>query len=251
MSKLEICANSVASCIAAEKGGADRVELCVGVLEGGLTPSYGEIAVARQSISIGLNVLIRPRGGDFLYSNVEIKTMLKDIEMAKSIGVDGVVIGVLNADGSVNIPICKELMAAAQGVSVTFHRAFDMCRSPFEALEQIIELGFDRILTSGAKFTAEEGIGLIAELVKKANNRIIIMPGGGVRKHNVLKIATETAATEFHTSARCILNSAMQYRNPNISMGGNSGNDEYQTEVTDVAKVREIVDAMNGVYGCA
>lgn len=245
MSKLEICANSVASCIAAERGGADRVELCVGVADGGITPSYGEIAIARANISIGLNVLIRPRGGDFIYSTIEVKTMLHDIEMVRRLGADGVVIGALNPNGTVNMPICRELIEAAAGMSITFHRSFDMCKSPMEALEQIVELGCDRILTSGASFTAEDGIPVISSLVKAAGNRVIIMPGGGIRQHNILRIASETGANEFHTSARTLVSSQMQYRNLNVAMGGNSNADEYVTEVTDENKVSQIVDILN------
>ena len=146
--KIEICTNSVTSCLEAQKGGADRVELCAGIPEGGTTPSYGDIAVARELLDIELYIIVRPRGGDFLYSDVEHKTMLRDIEMAKKLGVDGVVFGCLNADGTIDMARNKELIDAAKGMGVTFHRAFDMCKDPFESLEQIIELGCDRILTS-------------------------------------------------------------------------------------------------------
>ena len=136
--KVEICTNSVTSCLEAQKGGAYRVELCAGIPEGGTTPSYGEIVIARKLLNIKLNVIIRPRGGDFLYSDVEHQTMIHDIEMAKKLGVEGVVIGCLTADGRIDMQRNKELIQAAQGMSVTFHRAFDMCKSPFESLEQII-----------------------------------------------------------------------------------------------------------------
>ena len=161
----EVCTNSVESCIAAQEGGANRVELCAGIPEGGTTPSYGEIAMAREVLTTTrLHVIIRPRGGDFLYSPVEVKTMLKDIEMARQLGADGVVFGCLTTNGGIDVPVMKQLMEASKGLSVTFHRAFDVCRDASEALEQIIDLGCDRILTSGQQATAELVIPLLKEL---------------------------------------------------------------------------------------
>ena len=162
----EVCTNSVESCIAAQEGGANRVELCAGIPEGGTTPSYGEIAMAREVLTTTrLHVIIRPRGGDFLYSPIEIKTMLKDIEMARRLGADGVVFGCLTANGEIDVPVMEQLMEASEGLSVTFHRAFDVCRDASKALEQIINLGCDRILTSGQQATAELGIPLLLELL--------------------------------------------------------------------------------------
>jgi copper homeostasis protein len=174
---LEICANSVKSCVEAQKGGAYRVELCAGIPEGGTTPSYGDIILARQLLNIKLNVIIRPRGGDFLYDDLEHKIMLQDIKNAVNLGADGVVFGCLTADGDIDIKRNKELIEAAGDLSVTFHRAFDMCKDPFVALEKIIELGFDRILTSGQKPKAAEGVSLLKELVRKAGDRIIWFNG--------------------------------------------------------------------------
>ncbi|MBP1665087.1 MAG: cutC, partial [Bacteroidetes bacterium] len=171
MYKLEICANSVASCVEAQKGGASRVELCAAIPEGGTTPSYGEIAVARELLDISLHVIIRPRAGDFLYSRTEHKIMLKDIVIARKLGADGVVIGCLTPDGDVDIIRNRELIDAAKGMSVTFHRAFDMCRNPLESLEKIIELGCDRILTSGQQPKAEQGIDLLKQLINLADKR--------------------------------------------------------------------------------
>lgn len=243
--KIEICANSVASCLQAQKGGAYRVELCAGIPEGGTTPSYGEIAVARELLDIKLNIIIRPRGGDFLYSDVEHRAMLHDIEMAKKLGVNGVVIGCLKADGTINMARNKELIDAAQGMNVTFHRAFDMCKDPFESLEQIIELGCDTILTSGQKPTAIEGVSLLSELVAKANNRIIIMPGSGVNEDNIAILAKETKATEFHFSAREPIDSKMKYRNPNLKMGGTVVSiDEFVQNITDAEKVKRTIDKL-------
>ena len=244
--KIEICANSVASCLEAQKGGAYRVELCAGIPEGGTTPSYGEIAVARQLLNIKLNIIIRPRGGDFLYSDLEHKAMLHDIEMAKKLGVDGVVIGCLNADGTIDMARNKELIDAAKGMNVTFHRAFDMCKDPFESLEQIISLGCERVLTSGQQPTAIEGVSLLKQLVAKANNRIIIMPGSGVNEDNIATLAKETKATEFHFSAREPKDSKMEYRNPNLKMGGTVVSiDEFVQNITDAQKVKRTIDKIN------
>ena len=248
--KLEICANSVASCIEAQKGGAYRVELCAGIPEGGTTPSYGDMVMARESLKeCKLNVIIRPRGGDFLYSSLEHKIMLHDIEMARKTGVDGVVIGCLTAEGEIDMIRNRELMDAAGDLPVTFHRAFDMTRNPFESLEKIIELSCARILTSGQKPTAEEGIELIAQLVEKAGERIIIMPGSGVNLNNIEKLAVATCAQEFHMSGRKSILSDMKFRNPNVSMGGtNITIPEYERLITDdelVSKVVSKLSAMN------
>ncbi len=243
--RIEICANSVASCLQAQKGGAYRVELCAGIPEGGTTPSYGETAVARQLLNIKLNIIIRPRGGDFLYSEVEHQAMLHDIEMARKLGVDGVVIGCLNADGTIDMQRNKALIEAAGGMSVTFHRAFDMCRDPFESLEQIIALGCDRVLTSGQQPTAIQGVSLLAQLVAKANGRIIIMPGSGVNEDNIATLAAETKATEFHFSAREPIDSKMEYRNPNLKMGGTVVSiDEFIQNITDAEKVKRTIDKL-------
>lgn len=243
--KIEICANSVASCLEAQKGGAYRVELCAGIPEGGTTPSYGEIAVARELLNIELNIIIRPRGGDFLYSDVEHKTMLHDIEIAKKLGVDGVVIGCLKADGTIDMERNRELIAAAEGMSVTFHRAFDMCKNPFESLEQIIALGCDRLLTSGQQPTAIEGISLLSQLVEKAGDRIIIMPGSGVNEDNIAILADETKAKEFHFSAREPIDSKMEYRNPDLKMGGAVVEiDEFVNNVTAADKVKRTIDKL-------
>lgn len=243
--KVEICTNSVTSCLEAQKGGAYRVELCAGIPEGGTTPSYGEIVMARKLLNIKLNVIIRPRGGDFLYSEVEHQAMLHDIEMAKKLGVNGVVIGCLTADGKVDMQRNKELIDAAKGMNVTFHRAFDMCKDPFESLEQIISLGCDRILTSGQQPTAIEGVSLLKELVAKANNRIIIMPGSGINENNIATIAKETNAQEFHFSAREPIDSKMEYRNPDLKMGGTVVSiDEYAQNVTNAEKVKRTIEKL-------
>ena len=235
---LEICANSAASCVEAEAGGAARVELCAGIPEGGTTPSYGEIRMAKELTShIDINVIIRPRGGDFLYTPAEIQSMLYDIELAKQLGVHGVVFGCLTKEGDVDVPLLNKLVAASKPLSVTFHRAFDVCRDPFEALEQIIAAGCDRILTSGQQQDAVKGIPLLAELVQRAAERIIIMPGCGVRENNIAQIEQETGAKEFHTSARSTVFSQMVYRNENVSMGSAALGSEFETQQTDRKKV--------------
>lgn len=244
--KLEICANSVASCVEAQKGGAHRVELCAAIPEGGTTPSYGDIAVARELLrDTKLNVIIRPRGGDFLYSELEHRIMLKDIEMCRKLGVDGVVIGCLTPDGDVDMQRNRELIEAAGEMSVTFHRAFDMCRDPFKALEDIISLGCNIILTSGQQPKAEQGISLLKRLVGKSDERIVIMPGSGVNEENIAKIARETGATQFHLSARQPVKSLMAYRNPAVSMGGvNITVNEYEQNITDAGRVRATLEAL-------
>lgn len=243
MAKLEICAGSVESVIAARNGGAARVELCAALEVGGITPSAGLIAQARKVEGIELNVIIRPRGGDFLYNEHEVVCMEQDIRTCKAIGADGVVIGTLTADGDIDTAICSRLLAAADGMSVTFHRAFDMCREPQKALEDIIALGCNRVLTSGQATTAAEGIPLLKKLVHQADNRIIIMPGCGVNSHNAAHILQETGATEIHASARINVGSSMRFRHSGVSMG-NSECDEYARKETDCEEVKRIIAAI-------
>lgn len=243
MYRFEICANSVASCLAAQEGGAHRVELCAGIPEGGTTPSYGMIRSARESISIGLNVIIRPRGGDFLYSEEELREMVYDIRTARNLGADGLVFGCLTPDGDVDMEAMKPLMEAAGDTPVTFHRAFDHSADPFKALEDIISLGCARILTSGCKPTALEGATLLAGLVEKAGDRIIIMPGCGVREDNIAEIARDTGAREFHFSAREPVESGMIFRNPEVVMG--TEDDPYGTVRTTARRVAATIASLN------
>lgn len=239
--QFEICTNSVESCMAAQAGGANRVELCAGIPEGGTTPSYGEMAVAREVLTkTKLHVIIRPRGGDFLYSAIEVRTMLKDIEIARQIGVDGVVFGCLTADGEIDILVMQELMRASVGLSVTFHRAFDVCRDGRKALEQIIELGCNRILTSGQQPNAEAGIPFIKELQQQAAGRVILLAGCGVNEKNIHRIASQTGISEFHFSARESIKSEMQYKNEAVSMGGTVHINEYERMVTTEERVRKM-----------
>ena len=239
---IEICANSAQSCVEAEAGGATRVELCAGIPEGGTTPSYGEIKTAQMLTShIDINVIIRPRGGDFLYTEAEIQSMLLDIELCKQLGVHGVVFGCLTKEGDIDVPLMRRLIEAAKPLSVTCHRAFDVCRDPFKALEELIELSCDRILTSGQQSDAVKGIPLIKQLVERAAGRIIIMPGCGVRENNIAQIEAETGAKEFHTSARSIVYSKMEYRNEHVPMGSSAVTSEFETVETDREKVKKFV----------
>ncbi len=243
--KIEICANSLESSLNAQLAGADRVELCAGIPEGGTTPSFGTILHARDLLTTTkLHVIIRPRGGDFLYSSLELDTMFDDIRAAREVGVDGVVFGCLTADGDVDMEVMRILVEEAGDMSITFHRAFDMCRNPRRALEDIIDLGIHRVLTSGAQATAEQGIPLLKSLVDQAGDRIIIMPGCGINSGNIRKIAEQTGAMEFHFSARSGVESGMAFRNPSVSMGGTVHIDEYRTEVTDPDLVRAAIEAL-------
>ena len=243
---LEVCANSVESALAAQQGGAARVELCENLYEGGTTPSHGDILLARKLLQIKLYILIRPRGGDFLYTDVEYEIITADVKHCIEAGCDGIVIGMLNADGTVDTERCAKLvqMATRMGVGVTFHRAFDMCADLEQALEDIINLGCERILTSGGKSTAIEGSRVIAELVKKAAGRITIMPGSGVDEHNVEDLVRFTGVREVHSSARSRQQSLMQFKNDHIIMGDNYGN-EYAFYQTNVDRVRTILKNAN------
>ena len=245
---IENCANGAESALRAQEGGADRVELCAGIPEGGTTPSAGEIVKARQLLTTTrLNVIIRPRGGDFCYSADELDIMAYDIGVARKAGADGVVFGVLNTDGTVNIEAMRRLMDAARGMNVTFHRAFDVCCNPLETLEQIISLGCDHILTSGQEPTAEKGMALLGQLNGRAAGRIIIMPGCGVNAGNIAHIASATGCREFHFSGRSEVASAMRYRNPKVSMSGTDGSDEYSRQLTDPEKIRAAREALESL----
>ena len=243
MALLEICAGSVESAIAARDGGAQRIELCAALEIGGVTPSAGVITEARKVEGLVLNVIIRPRGGDFLYNGYEVACMEEDIRTCKRLGADGVVIGALTAEGDIDTATCKRLIAAADGMSITFHRAFDMCRNPKEALKQLISLGCHRVLTSGQAATAEAGIPLLKELVEQANGRIIIMPGCGVNSSNAAAILQSTGACEIHASARKSVESGMVFRHSGVSMGS-AGSDEYARKETDANEVRAIKESI-------
>jgi copper homeostasis protein len=210
---LEIAANSLASALVAQDAGAHRIELCASLGEGGLTPSYATIAHARDRLRIPIHVLIRPRAGDFLYDELEIETMIGDIEQCVRLGCEGVVIGALEADGNVDQAQCRSLIAAAGPLGVTFHRAFDITRDPRRALEDIVGLGSERILTSGQQPTANGGAAMIRALIEQAGTRIVVMPGAGIDSTNVGALRAKTGATEFHASAKRALASGMRHGN--------------------------------------
>ncbi len=219
---LEICCYTIESAIKAELAGADRIELCENYSEGGTTPSYANIKYAVDKLYIPVNVIIRPRGGDFLYSDLEFDIIKQNVQIAKQLGANGIVIGFLTADGNIDIKRTKEIINIAKPMEITFHRAFDRCENPFVALEQLIDLGVDRILTSGQKQTALEGVNIISQLVKQAEDKIIIMPGSGINDNNITELIEKTNAIEFHSSAKTFIQSKMEYSDKTVSMGSNS-----------------------------
>ncbi|KAM4607490.1 copper homeostasis protein cutC homolog isoform 2-T2 [Polymixia lowei] len=225
---MEVCVDSVESAVNAERGGAGRLELCSSLLEGGLTPSVGLLQVMKQYVKIPIYVMIRPRGGDFLYSDQEVEVMRRDIELMKSHGADGLVMGALTEDGRVDTELCMELLA------------FDMVHDPAVALESLVSLGFQRLLTSGCDSSALEGLPLIKRLVKQAKGRITIMPGGGITERNLQRILEGSGTQEFHCSARSTRDSAMKFRNTSVTMGASFSAPEYGLKVADVSKVRTL-----------
>lgn len=238
--KLEICANSFTSALAAQNGGAHRVELCENMAEGGTTPSYAQIKLCKENLNIEVWPIIRPRGGDFLYTELEFNLMKEDIKICKSLGCDGIVIGILKTNGEIDILRCAELIELAKPMPVAFHRAFDMSNDLFKALENLINLGVVRVLTSGAANTALNGVEVIKKLVKQAQNRIEIMPGAGVNPKNISQILKTTGATNIHSSARVSVESKMEFRNPVTKMG--TITEEYAYQQTSVNVVKQLIE---------
>ncbi len=237
---LEVVVYNIESALRAQEGGADRIELCDNPGEGGTTPSYAVIEAVRQNVNMDVYVMIRPRGGDFLYSNYEFHAMKRDIHQCQKISVDGVVLGILTADGRIDVKRCRELIERARPLKVTCHRAFDMTRDPFEALEDCIEAGFDRILTAGQQAQAAKGKELIGQLIQKANGRIAIMPGSGVNENTVEEILRVTKAKEIHFSATAFRESAMRYRNDQIAGMGSEEGSEFKLRTVDPERVRKM-----------
>ena len=243
--QFEVCANSVESCIAAQAGGADRVELCAGIPEGGTTPSYGDILIALEVLQqTKLHIIVRPRGGDFLYSSTEQRIMLKDIENARRLGADGVVFGFQPAERDGDKTIMKPPKKTTQRKTRTIQPAFEVLRKPQKAIEDIIALGCNRILTSGQQSTAEQGIPLLKELQQEASGRIILLAGCGVNEANIAHIARETGIREFHFSARENIESSMLYHNSAVSMGGTVHIDEYTHTITTAERVKRTIGAL-------
>ncbi len=239
----EVCVDAVEGAVAAQAAGAQRIELCDNLVEGGTTPSLGMLQVCRQSVAIDINVIIRPRGGDFCYSDLELEVMRRDILAARDAGANGVVIGLLIPDGSVDLERTRLLVAAARPMSVTFHRAFDLVRDPAQALEDLFSLDIERILTSGQMPTALEGAGNIASLVRQADGRMIILAGGGINENNVAAIVAQTGVTEVHFAARKTVDSPMTFRNTNVLMGKAYQPDEYIRKETDLERIQKILKA--------
>ena len=238
MTKLEVCCYSVDCAITAAQSGADRIELCAGQREGGLTPSYGALRGAREKVAIPVHPIVRPRGGDFCYSATEFAAIKYDIEQIREMGFPGVVVGALSEEGHIDLPKMREIMAAAQGMAVTFHRAFDMCLNPYIALEQLTELGVSRILTSGQQQTAENGLRLLRELTQTSRGPII-MAGSGVRLTNVHKFQ-QAGIRELHSSAGQWTSSPMRYRKIGVSMCSDTELDEFSHYFVD----GDVVEAM-------
>ncbi|MGH0054093.1 MAG: copper homeostasis protein CutC [Sphaerochaetaceae bacterium] len=241
---IEICLDSVESVINAEKGGAGRVEFCSDLFEGGLTPTLGAFQVAKAHASIPLNVMIRPRGGDFCYSDLEFETMLQDARIFREAGANALVFGLLTPEGRIDTERTARLLEAANGLPITFHRAFDMTRNPYEAIEDLISLGVDRILTSGQEASVPEGLDLLASLIEQYGKRIVIMPGAGITERNFPKIHQQLQAKEYHMYLHSPVASAMQYRPEHIYMGGLLRQEEFLLQHTDRDRVASMISAV-------
>jgi copper homeostasis protein len=238
---IEIAVFSLESAIAAFNAGANRIELCSAPAEGGLTPSAATMRLARKYVKIPIHVMIRPREGDFCYSAKEFEAMLLDIAAAKMVGMEGIVAGILNPDGSVDEKRTAILVDAATPMNVTFHRAFDMTKDQDEALEAIIYAGCARILTSGGQQSAPQGIEKLADLVKKAGDRISIMPGSGVKLDNIKHIAEITGTKEIHLSARSFVTGKMKFKQPLVTIGGNVTIPDYELQLPDEKAIKDIL----------
>jgi copper homeostasis protein len=242
----EICVDSIDGVRAAKAAGADRVELCADLLEGGITPSLGMIRRARAVGGIKVHVIVRPRGGDFLYDDDEFAAMEADIDAAKAERADGVVIGLLAAGGTIDRDRTARLIARARPMSVTFHRAFDMTPDPFAALETLIELGVDRVLTSGQEESVLEGLPLLSELMKRAGDRIVIMPGGGITARNIGRIVTALNPKEIHFAALALAPGGMKFHRGHVFMGGELRPPEYDRKVTTADGIKAIIAGESG-----
>lgn len=235
---LEICVFNTATAIAAAEAGADRIELCENYANGGTTPSYGYLKTIREKISIPVFPMIRPRGGDYFHTADEVNIILKDILLCKELGFEGVVFGLLNQDGTIDKESTAKLVAAAYPMEVTFHRAFDRCKLPYEALETLIECGCNRVLTSGQMPKVTDGINMVKKLVEQADNRIIILPGSGLNSSNVVNIIKETGVTEVHTSARIRVASSTLFRNEQMP-------EDFDLDFVDAAEIQQINKAIS------
>ena len=245
--KLEICVDSVESAVNAQEAGADRVELCDNLSEGGTTPGFGTIISARNNLFIDINVIIRPRGGDFLYSDIEYDIMRRDIEICGENGINGIVLGILHAGGAIDLERTSKLIELPAPMTVTFHRAFDMCSDPVQGLEDIIASGAVRLLTSGQKNNAKDGVELIRQMAIQTGERMIIMPGGGIDETNIAFIASTTKTREFHLTGRKTIDSQMIFRRQGISMGSIPGSNEFTRKVADAGRIRKIIAILRAI----
>jgi copper homeostasis protein len=243
---LEACVNSAISALAAQQGGADRVELCENMTDGGCTPSAGAIRFARKQLHIPLMVMIRPRGADFLYSVDEFEIMKEDVRLAKESGADGVVFGILAPDGRIDLDRMGGLVRIAKPMDITCHRAFDMTRDPFEAMDDLVSLGIPRVLTSGQAGSALEGAPLIRELIRRAAGRIVIMPGRGIKEHNLAETVRETGAHEYHLYLTRQIASKMLFLREQVAMGHNNSS-EYEYPVVDAERIRRAKDVLTRI----
>jgi len=243
MALLEICCYGLDCALTAQRAGADRIELCSAPKEGGLTPSAGVLYLVKQQVSIPVHPIIRPRGGDFCYTQSEFDCMLADIALVRELGYPGLVTGVLNEEGEVDKPRMQQIMEASEGMAVTFHRAFDMCRSPQQAFDTLKELGVTRILTSGQQPSAEQGISLLREL-KQQSETPIIMAGAGVRLANI-PLFLQQGIEELHSSAGHLVASTMRYRNTGVSMSADAAADEFSRYCVDEDSVVAMKAALN------
>ncbi len=234
---IEVLVESVESARAAVAGGADRLEVCQNLFEGGTSPSVGLVAAIRRAVAVPINVMVRPRGGDFCYSDDEFDVMARDLRAFADAGADGIVLGILGPDGTVDAERTARLVAMARPLPVTFHRAIDMTRDVFEALETLVGLGVDRVLTSGGEATVLEGVETIAAMVRGAGNRIVVMPGGGIRERNVERVVRETGAREIHVSGSKSVSSRMEYRNTRVPMGRELRAPEFSHNAVDAARI--------------
>ena len=241
MYRLEVCVDSVQSAVNAASGGASRLELCSNLTEGGTTPSLGMLKTVKKAVSIPVYAMVRPRGGDFLYSDTELQVMKEDIRLLKENGVDGIVFGVLTANGDIDLEKTKELLQLSRPLPVTFHRAFDMARDLDSSLDVLVDLGIERVLTSGGDSTALEGLPVLERLVRRGGNKILVVPGGGITERNLDRILMGCGATEFHCSARCSVASAMDFRRTNVGMGASFGPPEYCVKVADQNRVTALL----------
>lgn len=237
---IEIATTDFTTTKSAVEGGADRIELCAALTEGGTTASYGTIKKCREVFDVQLFPIIRTRSGDFLYTDEEFEIMKNEVRLCKELGCDGVVIGLLAKDGSIDVKRTSTLVNLAYPMEVTFHRAFDRCKDPFEAAEQLIQIGCQRILTSGQQPAAPQGIDCIAQLVKAADERIVIMPGSGVRKENIKELAEKTGAKEFHSSLRGKQKSNMEFIHPSFADSAES----YTNPFIDPQEVKALRTAL-------